>query len=146
MNFKKTGRFFLAALSCTLITVSGEAKTLDAPPNKCPTAEAVRSIGVSQNAVEMSNGLWLTGRRNQLYNTTSRWTLLMGNISANTRTQAYAKATDALSSLAFDIGPVQGPLGKWVCYYHNTYGYTTMTLNPPIAQAQDLTFINAVKK
>lgn len=122
----------------------GHAQESTLQPNQCPTAAAIAAVGVSQNAVELSNGQWLTGRRNQLYNTTSRWTLLMGNITANTRIQAYERATASLSTLTFMFGPVQGPLGKWVCHYHTATGYETMTVNPPIAQAQDQSFLKAV--
>lgn len=116
-----------------LLGISPAFADPEAPPQVCPSVAAIQSIGVSQNATQESTGLWFTGRRNQSYGTGSQWTLLMGNISAQSVAQAYLKANDALSSLFFQVGPVVGPMGKWLCYYNNSAGYSTIAVYPAVA-------------
>lgn len=138
---KKISLAFTAV--CGLFMLSqGICSTLQEPA-RCPNIIGIQAVGVSQTVTEVIDGFWLAGRRSQQYDTNSYWTFLMTNIPATSATEAYVKASTSLSTLRFDIGPLMGPLGKWICYYHTAEGYRAMTINPPIAQVQDSLFVNS---
>lgn len=101
-------------------------------PQNCPSVAAIQAVGVSMNAFQDDDGLWFTGRRNQMYGTSSNWTLIVGGIAASSSNDAFSKATATLSGLRFAVGPVAGPLGKWLCYYQPVSNYAVVTVNPPI--------------
>ncbi len=122
------------ALSIPLSLLSfNQAIAASPQPQMCPQASAIRAVGVSQNMVDEGNNLWFTGRRNQNYGTASKWTFVMSKIPSTSVNDSYSKAVDALASLSFTVGPVMGPIGKWVCYYRNDRGYSSVAVNPPIA-------------
>lgn len=103
-------------------------------PQICPSVAEIQAVGVSNTPAQDSDGLWFTGRRDQLYNTGSRWSFIIGKITATSTTDAYNKANLGLGSLSFELGPVVGPIGKWVCYYRTAnFGYQAIAVNPPIA-------------
>ena len=111
-------------------------------PQRCPRADEIKNVGVSHKMVEESTSFWFTGRRNQRYNTSSNWTFIIAKIPAVSVDEAYGKAVDGLQSLNFDLGPVVGPVGKWLCYYHNTKGYPAVAIYPPVAENLYSQFIN----
>lgn len=131
-----------AALVSILMVKPGICSSLQEPP-RCPNVIGIHAVGVSQTVAELIDGFWIAGRRNQKYDTTTNWTFLMTNIPATSATEAYVKASSSLPSLRFDIGPLMGPIGKWICYYHTAEGYRAMTITPPIAQVQDASFANS---
>ena len=103
-------------------------------PQKCPSISEIQSVGVSHHVAQDNDGLWFTGRRSQTYHTGSNWTFVIGKITATAVDDAYSKAVAGLGVLSFELGPVMGPIGKWVCYYRTTqFGYTAVAVNPPVA-------------
>lgn len=125
---------------CLLFTTA-QAHNLAPQPQICPSAASIQAIGVSHKMVQESNSLWFTGRRDQFYDTHSRWTFVIGKIAATSVDDAYQKAVLNLNSLTFQMGPVEGPVGKWVCYYHANYGADAVAVNPPIARNLDQSFL-----
>lgn len=107
-------------------------------PKTCPAVAAITAIGVSRNVQPNGEDLWVAGRRDQQYGTIDDWTFLIGNIPATGIDQAYHEATSALASLAFQKGPLTGPLSKWLCYYTTLQGYTAVTINPPIVSNENM--------
>lgn len=101
-------------------------------PQKCPDPAAIRAVGVSRTVLQSSN-LWFTGRRHQSYNTRDAWTFVLGNITATSASDAYNKAAVGLTSLSFPLGPIVGPLSKWLCLYTTNEGYTGVAITSPIA-------------
>lgn len=135
-------------LISTVLPLSIMASNVDAAapqPQRCPRASEISSLGVSQIATEESNDFWFTGRRSQFYGTSSPWTFLISKIPATSVDDAVAKATNALNSLTFSLGPVQGPFGTWICYYQNSPGYMATAINPPMAQNAEKPFLNLKK-
>lgn len=123
-------------VSIYLSLLAFETKAMDPLqpiPQICPSVSAIQSVGVSQNVTQDDVGQWVTGRRNQSYGTGSSWTFIVARIDAVSVADAYSKATMALSTLMFQLGPVMGPLGKWVCYYSVDQDYTVVAINPAIA-------------
>ena len=119
---------------CFLANSIGYTAPVVPHPQKCPDISDIQAVGVSHNAAQDTDGLWFTGRRSQIYHTGSAWTFVIGKITATTVNDAYSKATTGLSTLAFALGPVMGPVGKWVCYYRTGLnGYPAVAVYPPIA-------------
>src|SRR5207249_1859529 len=118
-NPMKSKLFTALSLPLYLLAFNTQAGSFPPEPQKCPHAAQIKSVGVSHNMVQDSDGLRITGRRNQTYGTGSQWTFILAKIPASSVDHAYNKAVDALNSLTFNLGPVMGPLGKWVCYYNN---------------------------
>lgn len=114
---------------------------VQAQPQVCPTVAEIKAGGVSHNVAQEATGQWFTGRRNQTYGTGDHWTFILGKITATTVDDAYNKAVTSLDSLVFQLGPVIGPIGKWVCYYNNIQGYTAVAVNPPVATVQAKSFL-----
>ena len=108
--------------------------TQDQPPQpqKCPGVAAIQGIGVSRTVLQSSN-LWFTGRRHQLYDTSDAWTFVLGNIVATSANDAFNKATAGLATLSNPLGPIVGPLSKWLCVYTTYEGYTGVAITSPIA-------------
>lgn len=111
-------------------------------PQVCPSVAAIQAIGVSRNVVQDNDGLWMAGRRDQKYNTNNDWTFILGKIPAPTASSAYNRAVVALQSLNFQLGPLNGPLGKWICWYSTSQGFTAVAINPPIANNNPSIFLN----
>lgn len=101
-------------------------------PQICPSANAIRTVGVSRNVVQATNnGLWIAGRRNQKYGTNNNWTFVLGNIRANNVSDAYDKAVIGLTTLAFQLGPFLAQ-EHWLCLYNTIEGYMGLAVNPPV--------------
>ena len=129
-------KWFITLTLPLLVLVSSKSMALPtvAQPQNCPSVAEIQAVGVSNTPVQDSDGLWFTGRRDQVYNTGSRWSFVIGKISATSTSDAYNKANLGLNTLSFELGPVVGPIGKWVCYYRTTnFGYQAIAINPPIA-------------
>lgn len=119
--------------------VVNQAQADQPEPSVCPDVAAIKAIGVSPNAFQNSDQLWLTGRRDQKYGTVNNWTFIIGEIAAVSSTDAYNKATLALNSLKFELGPLKAPLGKWVCFYNTAQAYPAVAIYPPIATLKGAT-------
>lgn len=135
--------FLVTILSLTILfSMNAKANIAIAEPQNCPDVSAMKSAGVSKNVLTLHSGLWLAGRRDQLYNTPNHWAFLVGNIKADNATQAYSSAAKSLDSLIFAFGPFLGPLGKWICTYTNAQGYTVVTLTPPLLGSLNSQYLN----
>lgn len=132
----------LFTLPFSFLLATAHAMTFQHEPQVCPKANAIKTIGVSHNVVQNSTGLWFTGRRNQHYDTIHHWTFLIGNIPAISVDHAYQKASHAMETLSFQLGPIQGPLGKWLCLYTTAQGYEAVTIFPAIANNNASLFLN----
>ena len=124
--------YFFAATILALSLPQLVQAAIPPQPQRCPTAAAIQAVGVSRNMIQDNDGLWVTGRRNQKYGTTDDWTFLIGKFPATTANQAYTKAVTAMTTLNFQMGPLNGPLSKWICWYSTAEGYTATAINPPI--------------
>lgn len=135
-------KYLIASLlPLALFLTNATFAALTPEPQVCPSEAAIKAVGVSRNTVQDDDGLWLTGRRNQKYGTQDSWTFVIGKIPASTASEAYDKAAVAMPSLSFQFGPLNGPLGKWVCYYSTAQGYTAVAANPPIADSARMMFV-----
>lgn len=105
-------------------------------PQICPSVASIRAVGVSRVVFQDNELFWVAGRRDQKYGTPNDWTFLIGRIVAANIDDAYQKATLGLNSLKLEIGPVTGPVGKWVCFYSTSQGYPAAAINPNIASNQ----------
>ena len=106
-------------------------------PVTCPSAIAIKVLGVSSNVVQVNNA-WFAGRRNELYGTTNRWSFAITNIIASDASDAFIKASRAIESLTFQAGPIPGPLNKVVCAYNTAQGYAAYAVSPPVALSEIL--------
>jgi len=130
----KRNYFTAFSFPLCLLLISTQANSIVPEPQVCPSAASIQAVGVSHKMVQESNDLWFSGRRNQFYDTHSHWTFVIGKIAASSVDDAYNKAVLNLNSLTFQMGPVEGPVGKWVCYYHASFGADAVAVNPPIAR------------
>ncbi len=138
MNIKK---YMALSLPLFLLTINTEAAPFP-QPQVCPDVASIQNVGVSHRMVQETSFNWFTGRRDQKYNTDYNWTFLIGKIPAATVDQAYNLAVLGLSSLSFTLGPVIGPLEKWVCYYSNAEGFPAVAVSPPIGFNNPSIFFN----
>jgi hypothetical protein len=132
----------LISASAILLMQTAQA-AIPPQPEVCPPVAAVQAVGVSRNVVQDDDGLWFTGRRNQMYTTKSHWTFLIGRIPAPNASQAYNKAAAALGTLTFVLGPFFGPFGKWVCNYNTGANFPAVAINPPLTDNLEAMFLNA---
>lgn len=101
-------------------------------PAMCPDVAMIKAGGLSNNLARDSNGKWYAGRTAMYYGTPSLWTFVIGDIFANSKTEAIAEAYEALQSLTFVSGPDKAPSEKWLCLYSNSEGFPSGALTPPI--------------
>lgn len=120
---------------CLAIALGLLSTSVMADPQFCPDISSIKAVGVSTTVIQVDN-VWVSGRRNQLYNTADHWTFLLGNIIAPTANDAYHIAVNALSTLRFQVGPIKQVGGKFVCVYSTAPGYPAVTVTTPIALQQ----------
>lgn len=83
----------------------------------CPSAEAIKSVGINTLYMQEDNTWQAAYLPDNTYNTDSHWRFALGSRSeAKDKSDAMKKATAALDSLHFAMGPIDD--GKAVaCYY-----------------------------
>lgn len=121
----------VSVIAATLLSTS-LAYAMPPKPAMCPDASALQ--GVSLDVVQRDkDGTWAGAVISNKYNTTDKWTFVIGKIPASDEGEARTKAADAMTSLKFDMGPVAvQQFNVWACLYSNAKNYPAITITPAL--------------
>ncbi|STY28339.1 hemin binding protein Hbp [Legionella wadsworthii] len=100
-------------------------------PNACPSVSALKAIGVSDMIKE--DGQWYGAVQSNNYNTTDKWTFVIGAFRATDESDAKQQALRAINSLSFLSGPEAFNMDgqdSWICGYKDRSGHTAATITP----------------
>lgn len=101
-------------------------------PSQCPSAAAIQQAGLDLTVEDTSKGFWFSVALAEDYDTDDTWSFVIAEIEATSQEDAQSKAIKGLDSLQLAVGPIKGPLGKWICQYQTQEGYFAAAINPPI--------------
>tara|TARA_R110000868_G_scaffold354198_1_gene615506 strand:+ start:1895 stop:2317 length:423 start_codon:yes stop_codon:yes gene_type:complete len=138
-------RKLLAVMAALTLATSSFA--MPVKPANCPTADAIRAGGLSKDVVEQDiNGMWVVALMQSNFDTQNNWSFVVGQITAQDREDAYAKATASLASVTFARGPLPVTrINRWGCSYNNAANYVAFALTPNLAGGRIASISNSLR-
>lgn len=139
-------KFKLLAASVALLITQTALANGHINPTSCPTVDAFKNTGVS-SVMRDKDGTWVTIEWKNRFGTDAEWTFGVGNITADSQSDALAKGNAAIAGLVYKSGPVQmGSEEMWACIYQDSnsaaFGITvTPALTPEINKVVKLMHI-----
>ena len=122
------------ALLVGLLTQPALASHQSPAPQACPNVTAIQSAGVNMARLSSMFG-WMVYNMKDNLGTPEQWSFVMylGG-AANDETDAIAKATVGLKTLAFVEGPAPADNDhyRWSCVYRTDPGFYAGAVTPPV--------------
>lgn len=112
------------------------ASALQVPPQPgfCPSVEAIQGLSFLR-AEPLPNATYAAIQIDS-FKTRDTWAFVVANIAATSPQDALNRATAALSSLAFERGPIYFPQHNvWACLYKIRSNYLARAITPLPARA-----------
>ncbi len=122
-------KYFIAT---SLALLASQALAMPPKPDKCPSVDALQNSKFEVAGVDY-DGNWVAALRQSNFDTQEAWSLVMLNLEANNEQEALVNATNQLSTLAYNQGPIASPeFESWYCIYNDAKGEKAITVTPTL--------------